>query len=160
MLTTREGATLSQPPRAIGRDREHFVRRIRPYGVGPPPPRADCCRVKQADNVGSRYNAYFSAHLSGFVRVGVSVDSFWGYRTICYPSMLIHPSWKWNPPIVKTGFPPWRISTRIDVISVSSNFSNRYSPHNDTIKFIGYVFTFLYICYLSFYPVDLVIGRA
>lgn len=73
-----------------------------------------------------------------------------------------------NPPIVKmesSDRENWisslrRISTRVDVISVSSNFSNRYSPHNDTIKFIGYVFTFLYICYLSFYPVDLVIGRA
>lgn len=35
------------------------------------PAEAGCCRLKRPDNVGSRYNTYFSGHLSGFARVGV-----------------------------------------------------------------------------------------
>lgn len=35
------------------------------------PAEAGCPRRKRPDNVGSRYNTYFSGHLSGFGRVGV-----------------------------------------------------------------------------------------
>lgn len=56
---------------ARGRGEEnHFVRRIRPPCYRHfAPPRVVTSRVtpvKRSDNVGSRYNTYFSGHLSGF----------------------------------------------------------------------------------------------
>lgn len=61
-------------PFRAAREREgnehHFARRIRPRAIGTLHPRekGELSSVKRPDNVGSRYNTYFSGHLSGFAQ--------------------------------------------------------------------------------------------